>query len=983
MALPDIAWRAILKRFTWLKNYLTPPEQDEEDVINNELLSWWLLWQTITPTSTNQDKQSNIVSLKPLTGQINSLVESYPGSSDIVWWIESQSTDLNVKTSEIEKAYWPRAPVSFKVPEIWTVDENKDFSTIKITQEELDALKKEEEAPQHESKTLLWAMWEDLSWATSKFFTWNYAWQQEAKILAYNTVADAANIYNFDEDFADEYRKDVSIAAQIKNWIDEWLYTQQQYDEAIEDIKDRYWDNTDSKFDSYLKSDISTYQTIARAQEKLNKIDPSIQAEQTAKNIQVNTATDISMEKVQQAVKYSNLWTNAQEFIKDSYNVFNDQYTRWVNALAPARRVKAQLQNYYWTDDTSKYSVEDRNIANSIAKAELLFNTFVTNYWNRVAQYPQFADKTTGKLLVPDIIDWVNLHDAIFKWTENILTDEDYWASWWFGEWKASAQDVLASMSANIATDYSIRHWSMANQWWTLLQHWLRPVWEIVNELWQQRPGRIANWIYNITSSAAMLWNWKNYWRISFDAVDQDATLISTLNTNNSATWRLIQKYMANTLEYTPEVIWNTINVFKLASLPSKIRNTARFRAFMNVWLWKPFQAAKATWKTTREVLDAIWKWERVAWLWLKNLNNTQRFWRFVASDAVPELVWDQVIDASLSVADTDFGSNTSMVFSVWGTVIWTLWVKMAEAWLFQMWRNWLNMIKDSIQNKTIKTNWMDWTVWNVLDTLKWEEIDALVKARYWLNSSQLATLEELRSFTSDFKIVSNTVKAAFNTLTDEQKSVITKATKWKIWDALQQLVKQVYWWDSQFARRIAQLIADDRTNPADVFKYALWVRGQVEIWWWKSRISLADSSDVYVHWYNERLDAIPWFTSTGFWRKLREWFSESDLKNLADSNIWWAKNWSKSWNFKKWNNWKYYFTKKWLDEAGDIRSSSLDVALISTATETADEFDTLMRNSNIKKISDKTLNDIRDSWAYDTLADALAELAWLCWLAF
>ena len=47
--------------------------------------------------------------------------------------------------------------------------------------------------------------------------------------------------------------------------------------------------------------------------------------------------------------------------------------------------------------------------------------------------------------------------------------------------------------------------------------------------------------------------------------------------------------------------------------------------------------------------------------------------------------------------------------------------------------------------------------------------------------------------------------------------------------------------------------------------------------------------------------------------------------------------------------------------------------------SETADEFDTLMKNSNLKKISDKTLKDIKDSWAYDTLADALAELSRLC----
>jgi hypothetical protein len=40
------------------------------------------------------------------------------------------------------------------------------------------------------------------------------------------------------------------------------------------------------------------------------------------------------------------------------------------------------------------------------------------------------------------------------------------------------------------------------------------------------------------------------------------------------------------------------------------------------------------------------------------------------------------------------------------------------------------------------------------------------------------------------------------------------------------------------------------------------------------------------------------------------------------------------------------------------------------------------MKNSNIKKISNKTLQDIKDSGAYDTLADALAELERLCKLS-
>jgi hypothetical protein len=37
------------------------------------------------------------------------------------------------------------------------------------------------------------------------------------------------------------------------------------------------------------------------------------------------------------------------------------------------------------------------------------------------------------------------------------------------------------------------------------------------------------------------------------------------------------------------------------------------------------------------------------------------------------------------------------------------------------------------------------------------------------------------------------------------------------------------------------------------------------------------------------------------------------------------------------------------------------------------------MKNSTLKNISDETLQDIKDSWAYDVLADILWEIDQLC----
>ncbi len=978
MARTDQLWRSLIKRLTsstidYLTWWLSEEKDDEENVVKNDILSWW--WSmldpnSIAPSSTNQNKQSAITvwNNKSITEQITPFIAPIPTALWEMWKI---GVDTNVSTEDVDnEVYWPRAPIKIKPKEIEWVDENNNFWEIKTSQEFINKQEEEEEAPTHKSNDLLWAMWEDFSWWTKKFFNWDYPWMQEAKLFAYNQIATAAEYTDMNEEDKNAYLNDIWQAAQIKIAIDEWKIKPEEYDDVVKDIvihhKPIWWAEWGNSFDDMVESDIDTYVSIVKAQTKLNKLDPSLQAEQSESNKQINTATSVSMEKLMPAIMKSNLWTNSQEFVNDAYTVFNDQYTRWVNAMSPIRRVKWKLVAQYWTDDVYQYSEKDRAIMAYVQKAEQAFQAFVNNYWDRVSQYPQFADKATGKLIVPDVIDWVDMHDAVFKWV-NFLVTEDYWWADWLWESNASAQDVLSAMASNIATMYALEHWNLLDAWWTYTQASLRPIWVVTQEIAQQSVWRLWLWLYNTAAGIVNINNWWNYWYISFDALNQDATLNSVLNTNNSATWRLLQKYMANFMEYTPEVAWEAYNVFKLAWLPNKVRNASKFRALLNRPLWW----IRNLWK-----LWALWRWEKVAWEWLQNLSKWWRFWRYVASDAIPELAWDQIIDASLSSADSDFGSDASMVFSLWWTALWTLSIKMYEAWLFQMWKNWLNMLKEMVQDWVVKTTWMDWTVWKVLDTLSNENLDALVKATYNLNSHQLATREELKSFTNDFKVVSDTVKAAFNVLTPQQKEAITRATKWKMWDALNNLINQVYGADSQFANRIRQIIADDRTNPADIFKYALWVRWTVEIWWWKSQISLVDNTRMYVHWYNERLDTI--LSNTWFWTKLREWLTEDDLKALSENWVDWAKNWSTNWNFKKVGD-KYFFTKKWIDNANDIRTSSLDVVLLSKVSESAEEFDTLMKNSNIKKISNKTLQDIKDSGAYDTLADALAELERLC----
>lgn len=1002
MARTDQLWRALLKRLTSnVVDYVTWYNKEDtptNDVIWNEVLSWWITnAQDIAPASQNQTKQSNIIN--SLSNAWNELVNT--ANRFNFWTYLNEWADMLSNLSyTIKNQTWAQTeqvtttePVEFEMPEMWTINTWDNALGINISQEEIDA------APEKEKEKL--SLFDKIWLAINPFavpsilsrevwesiWDWISNWDPVNDVKAYSNLAWA--MWNWWEsrwstmmewDIVNDYELDIQWAVQVYNAVREWQLPQQYYDNYLEEFYDKYdsylnawieetWFSTKSDRLNTMKSDINDAIASNNYLRKAYDLKPEWRAEEEESTKQINTAVSLAMEKISDAVKYSNLGTNAQEYINDSYAVLQDWNSRAVRAMASARRTKANLLKYYWTSDTTQYSEEDRKTMEDISRAELAYKAFSNNLWDRIASYVKYADPVTWKIIIPDLVDWVNMHDAEFKWTD-FLTNGDYWESLLLWKNNASAIDVLSTMSANIAFEYEMEHWNLLTKGWIWLQRWLRPVWELVSEASQQTLWNAWLWVYNVTSALVNWNNWWNYWRISFDALNEDNTLLSTLNTNNSQTWRLLQNYVAKFMEYTPEVVWNTIDTFWLASIPNKIRNATKFRVLLNNPVWW----IKNWWK-----LEAVWRWELV-WEWLQNLTASQRFWRFVASDAVPEIVWDQVIDATLSSADTDFGSNTSMVFSLWGTALWTVLVKMWEAWLFQMWKNGINMLKEAWQDAVIKTSWLDWTTYNMLNILDDENIDNLVKLQFNLSSGQLATWEELRRFSKDFKVVSNTVKAALWTLNWAQQREITTAVKEKLWAQLKNLINQAYWADSQFSRRITQLIKDDRTNPADVFKYALGINGSVEIWWRKSRISLADSSDVFVHWYNERLDVIPWISSTWFWKKLREWFTGDDLKNLSEAWVDWAKNRSKSWNFKK-NNDRYYFTKQWLDNANDIRTSSLDVAILAKSTESAEEFDTMMRTAEIKKISDKTLQDIKDSWAYDTLADALSELEWLCWI--
>lgn len=152
-----------------------------------------------------------------------------------------------------------------------------------------------------------------------------------------------------------------------------------------------------------------------------------------------------------------------------------------------------------------------------------------------------------------------------------------------------------------------------------------------------------------------------------------------------------------------------------------------------------------------------------------------------------------------------------------------------------------------------------------------------------------------------------------------------------------------------------------------------------MQLGWWRSSIKLADDSvPRFVRQYDETLDLLPSFSNWWFWRGLNEWFTMVELNELKKA--WYS--WADISNFKRNKDGRFNFTKDWLEKAWwDIAYQSMDTPLLAKVTDNAQDFDVLMRQSNIRKVSDETLDMIRDTWTYDVLSEALWRMPEICWL--
>lgn len=836
-----------------------------------------------------------------------------------------------------------------------------------------------------------------------------------------------------DEDKRD-YLNMLNELIALEEYVNNWQVTKEQYSEAVNEVADKYKDQFSiySSFASTKKEDIDTSIAVDYVKADIESIKDTYKYQQTINEIDPDYANKKSYEQLLQQKSISKVMTDFTVWLwyapstldkkslsNKAYASVADQVWRWNNSMASARITLNKLMALCdW--DPSKLEWENKEIYNEILRLSAVYDKFEENLWKLYKVIPTLADPETWEIVMPDTIAWKSLHEWLFDWMEPLLTDADYWYN---VLWKNSVStiDVLENMSARITYKYSEANRSILNpaRAWTSLQYyWWRVVWwNLTETLWHQTLWRAWASIYNTAA--------KKSWELSFSYMDQDFTMLSTMNTNKSRAWWLIQKYNAQVAERWPEIleavwelwVWNAwLDALNASKFSRVLANKWPIKFFSEAWKyagtaeelaawaqkWNNITKSLSVWDKirkygsnisnyTKDLSSAKWVaklniWGKIVEVWLEDLTAAQRLASYLLIEVPREVLIDQLWDARFANADTELGSDTSMIFSLWGTALWTLLPKLVKSWLFWIWNWTIDLVNKSIDDVLdwwlIQKSWWDWNSFDLVKLIDKDSMpvfDALAKTKFWLNSSRLAYWEELASFSGILWDVSKALEIAMKDVRWLWKvDLLTWYSQdMKKFIALQ--MSNVFWANSQISNRVWQLVADERTNPADIFKYVLQLRWTMQLWWRRSSIRLADDSvPRFVRQYDETLDFLPSFTNWWFWRALNEWFTTQELIELKKA--WYS--WADVSNFKRNKDWRFNFTKDWLEKAWwDIVSQSMDTPLLAKITDNAQDFDVLMRWSNVKKVSDETLDMIRDTWTYDVLAEALWRMPAICWL--
>lgn len=584
--------------------------------------------------------------------------------------------------------------------------------------------------------------------------------------------------------------------------------------------------------------------------------------------------------------------------------------------------------------------------ANVMRKLERLSAQNWNNWMSQVLDY--WVDENWN---IVDSIDsfanWQSLWEVLTNWMAQAAGLEmDF-------RWKHASQiDIIAY----VANDWIYNYYKDNLSWrgrktWNKVEKFFYPMWDNLSELWQFTVWWTLHWLNWIT------WNGRSP---TAAYLDQDASIGRLIETDDWTIKRTIKKYALEFWEYAPEGVFNLVPDIALSVLSFWWTTV---KSLQKLWKFGKRMKGFNTMQKISErskVINSWLRWlERIWALWdeLANINKWWKIWVAILDNSVTQVWLWQLMDWQWSPYDTEPYSNASFALSMWGNILFDV---MPE----------LNLLRWAYFKPR-------GSIWNLVDYISSspEAADNIARA-LWKKHPQFS-LDDIKQYASIFGDVEAAAEQVWKQLPPEAKNAANRWTK----ELMYNYVSQAYWANSTIARNIREIMTRGSLNPADILKYFWAIPWEVSLGPYVSSIKLKNGTRAALlstekwGWYNEALDTLEW----GFDKRLVNWFSEKDIEDIG--NIAWYKfvNTEKDKLFEKiWDN--YYLTDAWLEkfnlEKRSIPLESLWLTLDS-AENTRWILKEKMKNLAWKKISDKTIDALADSWGYDAVVEKVKEILW------
>lgn len=621
------------------------------------------------------------------------------------------------------------------------------------------------------------------------------------------------------------------------------------------------------------------------------------------------------------------------------------KYEKEALAKAPSER-----------NDWDWYIIETANIAR---KALDKYASNLNNWMNYI-----ISEGVNDKWQIADALDRFSndqsLNDILRDWLQNIMWLETLW-SWKhispIDMFQALANDwIYKYQQANTSNLYR-RAWNWLEKRWQYAWDWEAEV----GQYFGTRPIHIVD----------VFVKWRPQ---SVSYLDMDFSIGKLIETDDSRFKRTVKKYALKFQEYAPEWIATVLPDIALIMYNAPGWASKALTTIGDLWRFRKKSLLNRMFKATERInelrktstwLDKTLKWlEKVRELWLKwsNINSRRaRFWNIVDRTLTQYALW-QAMDAKLSVFDTEPYSDTSFWISTIWSALWDILPEVKDLWwITRTWIKWW---------KWLRTAW----VWDLVDFIEQSDENASLIAQALWKKYKYFTEQELKDYVATFAEVSDAAKIVYNQLSAEWKEAANSWTK----QLLYNYVKQAYWGESHLWKAVRQILINKNTSPADIIKYVWRIPWDVQFGPYTSVIRLKNWTLAWVaakDWwrYDIALDALDWW----FARRVSNGFSENDIREISWLNWYNDVYKDKDRLFRKsWD--KYYLSNEWLDYFNLSKNSATLEALwidIADAENVREIFKEKMKDLPNKKISERWINMLADTWGYDEIVNKVKEI--------